>query len=470
MGHPLTLKCDSALHNSSTVNHFLKQHLLQVRALTLCWDSLSYFRRTLEGITDLPQLETLVLDGEDLWSRRFARLESPLEELIAPRLQVLSISNVRITAHHLLSDLTVLELTNRTVVDPETTLPSLNDILSILARSPRLSILKLHRYWTDSVDSQSIARPSIRLDNLLIFDFATSASHMCIFFLAIQMPPTVSLCLMLHEENGDATSCRNPMNILRQHLFRLGGLVFRSCTLEQRSSRNLMLRASTRDVPPSVSDFPARSYNPEERGQLTISMNASQSSQRALRSIIKKIIRAIPFDTSSVHMRAHTEGMTSTTWKAIGMALPQLKTLDIGVNEMVNILEGMMLIFESGKCGVFGSGRRRTARTATLHPTVTVLSLHSRFLRGPVSPDIRHKWFQFLLHFMKRYRDNAYIGKPPGELWDVLQFPEETEDVRTYRDILSDMVRTLIIGGKVYRREVKTTQLEDRSVVGGFET
>lgn len=90
----------------------------------------------------------------------------------------------------------------------------------------------------------------------------------------------------------------------------------------------------------------------------------------------------------------------------IGMALPQLKRIEIGMgHQMVAMLKGFISALERSPTktkGQSGRRRRRIAKKLALRPDT--LFLHFKLwysTREPPALDSRRLWFDTILHTMK---------------------------------------------------------------------
>lgn len=454
--YPLSVQFDFP-GDSLIIAHFtVHEHVHRIRTLSVYASGIGDFEHIFQDIGDFPILTELKLDtwATDLWA-----MGRSMEEAISPRLQSLVLRNVIFSSCHLLANLTTLSLEGSNGQASDVNLPKLRDILGILSRSPRLHTLKLQQYWAErDLSPEDYNFGPITLNHLHTVDLFAAVGHLCVLFQTLQMPPKVLLRILVRG-SWDGDWLKPLLVPLRRHLHRPGGPVFRSLTIEKTSPSYVSFSANTNDsCPPPLVLLP--------QNDVPFSIVTYPSRQHELRSILSKLIHALPFDASSVNLDATwvSSEFTPETWCMVGKALPQLKRIEIGVgHQMVAMLKGFMSALEREPTqGISGRRRRRIAKKVALRPDK--LFLHFKIWRSfrdgqPPALDSRRLWFDTILHTMERYRDLQTVNKHAGELWDTLQFDrghggEENEDIKGYRDRLFGVVKTVIIHDDIYNPAV----------------
>lgn len=448
--YPLSVMFDFP-GDSLVIAYFtVHDHAHRIQSLSVHASAVSDFEHIFKDVSDLPKLKELKLDT---WASEFWSLKRSMEESIAPHLQSLVIHNVKFFSFHLLANLTTLSLERFDGQTSDVSLPTFSDILAVLYRSPRLHTLKLQEYWRASdIPSEASHTCPVILKHLRSIELFADVEDLCVLLQTLQMPPKV-LIRIVARQSWDGDHLKPLLVPLRRHLRRPGGYVFRSLTIEKSSSSYISVSADTGNTCPS----PLASSLGHE---VPFSIITYPPRQRELRAVLSKIIHALPLDPSFVSLDSTwiSYPFTPETWRTIGMALPQLKRIEIGMgHQMVAMSKGFISALERGLTkGQSGRRRRRIAKQVALCPDT--LFLHFKLWRSTrllPSLDSRHLWFDTILHTMKQYRGLQTVNKPAGELWDTLQFDsamghEEAEEILAYRDRLFEVVKTLILDDQVY--------------------
>lgn len=419
-------------------------------------------------VPELPVLEALKLEVRKSTTSRIAEKQ---EESFASRIRALSLTNIGFGTYHLLSNLTTLELVSREHIGD---LPTVDVIFALLLRSPRLITLRLHDNWGNGEDFDDDNIPSVPLDYLQMLDVRDGSYYVELLFRALRMPPMVKLRLQLRDSSWGKEEFLSFMGLLRRHLRRPGGPMFRSLTLQRLSGHELsdaLIRADIVDTcPPYVN---SRGGDPifreEDDVLLSVCTQYHWPNSDHTSTILTTLLHAIPFDLASVNVRAPPVPASPkiaefghSAWRTIGMVLPQLKSIEMGMGLGVkNMLRGLMeAMNHSAKVGITGRRRRRLAKRGVVRPTLLSLGTPG------YSMGLEHRgwegWFNDLVVALDRYRGCTCVDEPGGKLWDTLRFDEtiaigteEYEEVLPRLHRLSQVVNTLIIGGKSYVTKVE---------------
>lgn len=450
--YPLTLNFFQIPRQSDIPNRILLSHSNRTRYLNISATGPGIIRDIFKGIDALPAVAGLTLVSS---MTSTYELDQRLQRQVAPNLRWLSLFRVGFHAWDLVSNLNTLTLQGSNAM---ARLPSFRDILCVLSRSPRLAELVWKGYWNQDpaeLDGfKAIPFPAIQLVHLTLLDVTASLQWMELIIDVLKIPPMATLSLMI-PDSSNGESIKHLLVPIKRHLHRPGGPVFRSIALGHEAGEGFRLSAHT------TSSCPMRSVSlPGTLAKFSLLTRAK--TQLDIRSSLRKLIHALPFDSSSVNLNScMPTDFTLQTWQTVGTVLPQLKEIQIGMgHDMVAMLKGFLSVLEQGPQDLHGRSERRLAEnTAGLRPSK--LSINFLLWRHRSNPEgmperpQRFSWFNSLLHALERYRDLETVNKPAGEKWEALEFErhqgsEEYDMIQLYRDRLLEVAKSLTIDGEVY--------------------
>lgn len=413
-----------------------------------------HLEKAFSEIGDLPALKDIEVDYKEPWSFEHGEdidthnwtLPEAFTGYNNQRLHSLCLRSIQFADAHTittLNNLTSLELFNNE--DRATAiLPSLQDVMSLLSRCPRLTTLRLTDYWSENVTETKALSPipSIKLPHLECLRLSGQINYLTFIIQSLVVSLAASLEFFL-QDNSDEQDIRTFIVPLRRILQRPGVPIIRCIHIEPSSTCGHLV-VFTEDVPRHTFKHPSMLLN------ITVHSSTSRSLEKAL----VKFIHMLPMHpsnnmslilTTSLFL-AH-KPLSLTTWKMLWRALPQTKEVSIWPKDgMDAMLQGLLAVMQDGVKGISGRRRRRLASTAPLAPST--LSLQTRIGTRSRSREC----CQYLVDSLKKYRDMELVSKPKGVVWDAITI-EPTLDVgeisilKEYWAALKDVTKTLTYEG-----------------------
>lgn len=444
---PLVCRFDLSRASAESLASVLSEHGQRIRALSVA-GATNRLQTAFQGVSDLFSL----VDLNIAW--KSSSLEEhpwvvPAEFMMvnAPRLRALSLHNVELLSWPSLNDLTFLELCNYEGQDGFR--PPLDDVLSLLRRSPRLTSLKLHHCWQENgVPLVAFTNASITLPNLEGIDLSGGTSCLTVLLSTLDISASASMHFAL-SDSGRPSILLPFLIPLRRLLARAGAPTLRSVCVEGGRDIFYAFSAHTTDDCPATLQDPRTAH---------LSIQVQPEHARHVHSMFSKIIRALPLEPSQAPrlilnaqlMPNEVHAKPIRTWTTIFQLLPQISQIVVGVDPgLPFLLEGLLTAVQRGARGVPGRRRRRIAKTTTLQPSSLVLQPpvyrpNFAILYQPQAVSA----YESLVNWLERYKETeiAASRKSKGEAWDVIglkvarnKFEVPDVDVQPYKARLKEL-------------------------------
>ncbi|EIM82348.1 uncharacterized protein STEHIDRAFT_149463 [Stereum hirsutum FP-91666 SS1] len=419
---PLTCRFDLSRATAESLATVLSNHGQRIRTLSVT-GATNRLQTAFQGITDLPSLVDLNIawNGHSMRERHWV-IPAEFVEANAPHLQSISLHDVEFFSWPSLNDLTSLELCNYQGQDGFR--PPLEDVLSLLQRSPRLTNLKLHHCWQENgVPLVTFTNESILLPNLGMLDLSGGTSCLTVILRTLDIPASTSMHFCLSD--AWLPSSLLPFLIpLRRTLARTGVPTLRSVCVE--GGRDLFYAFSAH----TTEDCPGTFQDPRSAH---LSIQVQPEHARHVEAMFAKLIRALPLEPSqtpqltlTAHLRPNEIYANPTrTWAAIFQLLPQTNQIVVDVDTgLPSMLEGLLTAMQRGTRGISGRRRRRIIRTTVLQPSTIILQppVYPASLAIHYQPQVTTA-YEGLVGWLEKYKETegATGGNIKGETWDVIE-------------------------------------------------
>lgn len=421
--------------------------------------------KVLNNESDLPALKDLKINYEDLWMNSpdavpdYWTFPGLLAETIGPRLRVVHLANVQFSSpsstFNLLTDMTSLDLSN--IEDIHTALlPSLQDVLSVIARSPRLVQLRMVKYWRDTlvdVHATEVLSHSISLPHLQSLSVTAKTAHITFFLQSLDIPPTSSLRLLLLDAR-DGSSIRRFVVPLRRHLHRKNTPLIDTIALKYIPKRH---RDHLLSFKVYTGDQSHRSYLHKEHGAY-LRIETLPSRAKYMRDILRKLLHMLPIQPANdvkVFWDNDYDNQNVTLWMALWRALPPPRTVTLReADESQGMMDGLLNVLQSGGQGISGRRLRRYSRDLPRPSTLHVMSLYPDFCEFEDDDDIEEYRYRYdlIVEWLRQFRAVEFPSKKKGIEWKRVEFEKvygekEQAALKEYWSRLAEVAETLRYSG-----------------------
>lgn len=441
-GTTLTCKFDllgRSHYRAADLDVVLNGHGHRIGSLDLSGDP-DDLQAALEETGDLPMLVELkircFLDNlEPQWTA-----PAQFMQLNLTHIQRLHLRGLEFSCYHVLSNLTQLHLQNDKGQDA-TTLPSFQDIIGIVARSPHLVKLELQSYWRENEEASNslMVGNTITLPYLERIDVHGGRLYLTALLKTLHFPTTTIMSLNVSDAyNG--LWIRDLLVPLRLILHRRGVSTLRSLAIHGAAPGYLHIFAHT-------DQYCEGSFARDLFGDHAFfTLVARPVNARAVRSIITKVFNMLPIQPSTnltlgARWMILDTNYSMKTWVTICQLLQRLKAVVGNVRANVAVIvQGITKAMERGTKGVPGRRRRRLIREAPLNPSTLRLHCQSRWKSDPGASPETYQQYDGLIAALQEYRDAELPGKPAGVMWDRLEFGH-SEDKEKFPDLYDNWER-----------------------------
>lgn len=455
-GFPLSLRFTLTKDENeiSLQRHILRSHSGRVQDLELTKASVHSLETIMTDVDALPALRRIKLVHFRDTARRWGMSES-LQSSVAPNLRSLTLRHSQCSGGwDLFSDLTLLWLEG--YICSMSGSPTLDNVLAVIARSPRLVTLRWNvelpgnTYDIEPTTTTSFA--TIELPRLAHLNLRAKANCTRLILNTLRIPTTAAIALRFGQP-CDRDGIMTILGFVRKHFRRAGGPL---CTFidVQHDDRHsyFRLRAYTRAFLRRYGDEVEEDKRIEPPALFDLLLVCGD--QTETRAALLEVIHALPIDPSSVSVDAITD-FTAETWRALASALPQLRSIRIDLSdELHGMLEGIMEPLDHRRRSVSGQLESRVQT----YPTRLVVNVGNRRTRRRLDAS---SCLEALRRRFHRFWDEA------GERWKVLEFVTGGERdaalaLEPHRDEFLELVETLIIDGVPYAPRAAA----ERAIIG----
>ncbi|KAI0067596.1 hypothetical protein BV25DRAFT_836848 [Artomyces pyxidatus] len=378
-----------------------------------------------------------ILEHLDLKNRQGNAWELPafIVEGGAPLLHSIRLSDVTFSQWDMLSNLTDLSLcqANQFTSPP----PSLAQLLPVLARSPRLRLLKLSGYLQHhDLSFLSSELDSVSLPELKGLEVKEAISSIDTFLRCLILPATASLNIVAWNV-ATSPQISSLLVLVRRHLRSPEAPILRSLNIGY--DIKILLEVAA-DTSPTCDGFFVANGHP----QFSIAFRANPT-KRATRGIFSRILDALPLD-AVVHLNCRNN-VSNNIWSTVFRHIPRLEMvrghLSAGVLAMVT---GLFEAIRQGARGLSGQKRRRAAQGLFSLPSRLCIVVGN-------SLSNENKCYDQLEQLLVTYRDMAAPFKPQNVAWPSLEvelMAGGNYDIFYRREKLCAVVQQFSLEGKVW--------------------
>ncbi|KAI0048815.1 hypothetical protein FA95DRAFT_996769 [Auriscalpium vulgare] len=436
--HPLTCIFDPIdEENESTAYYMLQDHRHRVRSLTLATGKPATIEKSFQDTNSLPLLETLSIRN---WSEDSYSLPAFIFDGGAPRLHNIELNGVDFSDWNKLSNITQLTFTH---LRRDRGFLTMDDLLSVLERSPRLRYLNIKTHIPG--DTITAVSSSVALPCLEHVELAGQSDSLDTFLQFVTLPARTSLNITVSHYHSEARWLSGLLVRIRRHLRKPGAPVLCSVSLSGDLTSYCTLVADT--------IAPARSEFSDEQPQFILI--AYPWRQRFARRIFTQVLDALPLE-SATHVDLLTQcrrNFTPRTLCTVFQHIPRAEVVRVGVNDgMLAVVEGLMDAVRRGLRGRWGAKRRRATKGIQWPTRLHLLANRDgQFGRGGRNEAQQIQWYDALQALLTEYKAMDAPFKPAGVPWGTLEFTHVEGGylaVNGYREKLFPLTGTLMLHGR----------------------
>ncbi|KAI0048805.1 hypothetical protein FA95DRAFT_1604910 [Auriscalpium vulgare] len=453
--HPLTAVFDPVdeLHASAPY-YMLQGHKHRVRSLTLVSGKTAAMERAFQETDSLPLLETLAIRN---WSEDNYSLPAFIFDGGAPRLHNIELNGVDFSDWNKLSNITQLTFTHLRRDHP---LLTMDDLLSVLERSPRLRYLNIKTHFPG--DTITAVSSSVALPCLEHVELAGRSDSLDTFFQFVTLPARTSLNIKVSNYDSEARWLSGLLVRIRRHLRKPGAPVLCSVSLSGDLMSYCTLVADT--IAPARSEF-----NDDQPHFILI---AYPWRQRFARRIFTQVLDALPLE-SATHVDLLTQcrrDFTPRTLCTVFQHIPRAEVVRVGVNDgMLAVVEGLMDAVRRGLRGRWGAKRRRATKGIQWPTRLHLVASRDGQSDGRNEAQ-QIQWYDALQALLTEYKAMDAPFKPAGVPWGMLEFTHVEHGYLTvdhYREKLFPLTGSLMLYGRPWdpiseRKDLKRMKKSQR--------